>query len=94
MQVRLQPELLQVLDDVASEVGITRPEAVRYVFAQWAKANDHIKPREKLTERSVMLNVQKETIARIEKQFGAMPVDEAINFIVTAWLEGKEASDG
>lgn len=34
--VRLQPDLLEVVDKVAAERGTTRPEALRYAFHDWA----------------------------------------------------------
>lgn len=90
MQVRLQPELLQILDDFAGEAATSRPEALRYVFSQWAEAYGYIKPKGNLRERSLMLSVDKVLLERIENHFGSMPPDEAIDCIVREWLEQKE----
>lgn len=91
IQVRLQPQMLEILDRLVTEVGTTRPEGLRHVFSQWAEAYGYVKPSDRLRERSLMLSIEKDLLTKIEKHFGSMSADEAIECIIREWLEQNEA---
>lgn len=40
--VRLKPNLLDVLDRFASEIGSTRPEAVRSILSTWLREKGYL----------------------------------------------------
>lgn len=87
MQVRLQPELLDILDRFANEVGSSRPEALRFVFSQWAESYGYVKSRDRIPERPVMLSLQKTVLAQLDEISGGRPYDEVIDLAVREWIE-------
>ncbi len=96
MQVRLQPDLLAILDDLAAEAGSTRPETLRHVFSQWAKSYGYLKRNDRLPERPVMLSMNKKVLAQLDEISGGKPYDEVIDLAVSEWIDQvkrEEAGD-
>ncbi|WP_234710784.1 CopG family transcriptional regulator [Sinorhizobium meliloti] len=96
VQVRLQPELLEILDKLAAEIGSTRPEALRYVFSHWAESYGYIKQPDRLPERPVMLSMSKKVLSQLDELSGGKPYDEVIALAVGEWIEHvkrEEAAD-
>lgn len=87
--VRLQPDLLRILDQFASETGHTRPEAMRGAFLQWAESSGFAPLHPKLRERPFMIFMTSPMQEAALHATGADDVDDAVNTIVAEWLRSK-----
>ncbi|MET2828897.1 hypothetical protein [Mesorhizobium shangrilense] len=87
--VRLQPDLLQVLDDFAREIAETRPEAMRIVFSQWAESAGFIASHHRLREPPAMVFLSTEIRRAAIEATGQSDVDDAVNAILRDWLSDK-----
>lgn len=94
IQVRLQPELLSVVDQLAREVGTSRPDALRFALAQWAEANGKMKSPDRIPERKVMLSINKSVLALLDDISGGKPYDEVIDVAISRWIELVKREDG
>lgn len=90
--VRLQPDLLAVLDRFAGELGATRPEALRGAFAQWAESAGLASHSSRGKEHPVMVFLPREAMERVIEETGERDVADAVSAIVTVWLRdaGRE----
>ena len=99
--VRLQPDMLSVLDRLVEETGLTRPEALRTAFKSWVEANGLAVPWPKLHERDIAISLRKDVLAAIDDIYGGSDHQmrtDTIEFIVSDWLRSnghlKEAQPG
>lgn len=87
--VRLQPDLLQVLDHFAGEVGRTRPEALRSAFSQWAESAGFSPHHPRMREHPVMVLLPTAIMQAAIDVTGQSDVNDAINTILGDWLRNK-----
>lgn len=87
--VRLQPDLLEVLDRFAGELGKSRPEAMRAAFSQWAGSAGFVPSHPRIREHPVMIFLPKEIMRAATEATGENDLDDAVNAILHDWLNEK-----
>lgn len=89
--VRLQPDMLEALDRLAQDTSSSRPEALRFAFAQWAEANGFAAYRPRLKERQIMIDLWQKELDALTAEFGSKYEDlqDGISAIVRSYLRDK-----
>jgi hypothetical protein len=90
--VRLQPMLLSVLDAQARDLGMTRPEALRSAFQEWAAAQGLIEEENTLSDKPVVIRVEKSDLDALTA-FAAnhdMTYVDAVSVAIQEFLERQE----
>lgn len=87
--VRLQPDLLEILDRFANELGYTRPEALRSAFSQWAESSGFLEHHPRIKEHPVMVFLTTEAINALRDPTGTHDVSDNAAHAVTDWLKSK-----
>lgn len=85
--VRLQPDMLEALDKLASETGVSRPEALRFAFAEWAIGSGFSNSKWLRNEQPVITILRNSEIVAIRDASGIDDVSEAIPVILHSWLK-------
>lgn len=83
--VRLQPDMLAVVDRIADQTGGTRPEVLRLAFQEWAQSYFELSARKKSNNKSVILHFR-ENEYEILSQLGGTDFSELAHDIICEWL--------
>lgn len=91
--VRVPPKLLAVLDNLAADTSSTRPEALRFAFAEWAEAHELMATSDRIRERPLMITLQKSVAERLHDIAGRKPISDVVELALQEWLEKFDQDD-
>ncbi|MGF7004534.1 hypothetical protein J2X50_000809 [Aminobacter sp. BE322] len=78
--------MLEALDKLASDLDMSRPEALRFAFAEWAVSTGFSEKTWLQNERPVMISLPNDQIAAIDELFADEDRAEAVEHVVREWL--------
>ncbi|GAA5664523.1 hypothetical protein Brsp07_03015 [Brucella sp. NBRC 14130] len=91
--VRVPPNLLAILDSLAAETASTRPEALRFAFAEWAEAYGLLTTSRRIRDRPLMISVPKDVEEKLRDIAGRKPISDVVELALQEWLDKFEKGD-